>query len=100
MWAQRALTDAALAEKICLLKRFPERLATFREKGFTVIGDVHPDTMQVAGAITPVPGGVGPLTIAMLMSNTVKACGMRRDKSLYARERAIAEHADVPPIKQ
>jgi methylenetetrahydrofolate dehydrogenase (NADP+)/methenyltetrahydrofolate cyclohydrolase len=92
------ITDAALAEN--LFANFPERLAKFREKGFTVIGDVHPDAAQVAGAITPVPGGVGPLTIAMLMSNTVKACEMRRDKSVYARERAIAERADVPPIKQ
>jgi len=43
-----------------------------------LIGDVHPDALQVAGALTPVPGGVGPLTIAMLMSNTVKAARMRR----------------------
>lgn len=50
----------------------------FREKGFTIAGDVHPRVGDVAGAITPVPGGVGPLTIAMLMANTVKACRMRR----------------------
>ena len=37
------------------------------------MGDVHPDVADKAGAITPVPGGVGPLTIAMLMANTVKA---------------------------
>jgi methylenetetrahydrofolate dehydrogenase (NADP+)/methenyltetrahydrofolate cyclohydrolase len=92
------ISDAAQAEM--LFANFPERLAKFREKGFTVIGDVHPDSTLVAGAITPVPGGVGPLTIAMLMSNTVKACEMRRDRSLYARERAIAERADAPPIKQ
>src|SRR3984885_1732573 len=91
------VTDSEQAEK--LFANFPERLAKFREKGFTVVGDVHPDAAQIAGAITPVPGGVGPLTIAMLMSNTVKACEMRRDKSRYARERAIAEHADVPQIK-
>jgi len=41
------------------------------------VGDVHPDVANVAGAITPVPGGVGPLTIAMLMSNTVKAARLR-----------------------
>jgi methylenetetrahydrofolate dehydrogenase (NADP+)/methenyltetrahydrofolate cyclohydrolase len=41
------------------------------------IGDVHPDVAEVAGAITPVPGGVGPLTIAMLMANTVKAAELK-----------------------
>jgi methylenetetrahydrofolate dehydrogenase (NADP+)/methenyltetrahydrofolate cyclohydrolase len=50
----------------------------FTEKGSTLVGDVDPSVAEVAGAITPVPGGVGPLTIAMLMSNTVKACRMRR----------------------
>ena len=83
-----------------LFANFPERLAKFREKGFTVIGDVHPDAAQVAGAITPVPGGVGPLTIAMLMSNTVKAAEMGRNKSRFTREQTIAARADAPPIKQ
>jgi methylenetetrahydrofolate dehydrogenase (NADP+)/methenyltetrahydrofolate cyclohydrolase len=69
------ITDAAQAEM--LFANLPERLAKFREKGFTVTGDVHPDAACVAGAITPVPGGVGPLTIAMLMSNTVKAARLR-----------------------
>jgi methylenetetrahydrofolate dehydrogenase (NADP+) / methenyltetrahydrofolate cyclohydrolase len=50
----------------------------FRKKGSTLMGDVHPEVAEVAGAITPVPGGVGPLTIAMLMFNTVKAAKMRR----------------------
>jgi len=50
----------------------------FREKEFVLTGDVHPRVADVAGALTPVPGGVGPLTIAMLMANTVKACRMRR----------------------
>jgi len=50
----------------------------FRSKGATLVGDVHPSVAEVAGAITPVPGGVGPLTIAMLMFNTVKAAKMRR----------------------
>lgn len=54
------------------------REETFRKKGSTLIGDVHPEVMEVAGAITPVPGGVGPLTIAMLMFNTVKAAKMRK----------------------
>jgi methylenetetrahydrofolate dehydrogenase (NADP+)/methenyltetrahydrofolate cyclohydrolase len=50
----------------------------FRSKGSTLVGDVHPEVGEVAGAITPVPGGVGPLTIAMLMSNTVRAAKLRR----------------------
>jgi len=56
----------------------PKRLETFLAKGSTLVGDVHPDVAEVAGAITPVPGGVGPLTIAMLMANTVKAAKLRR----------------------
>ncbi len=56
----------------------PKREETFRTRGSTLVGDVHPEVAQVAGALTPVPGGVGPLTIAMLMYNTVKAAKMRR----------------------
>ena len=70
------VTDLAQAEKY--FANFPERLAAFRAKGTALVGDVHPDVASVAGAITPVPGGVGPLTIAMLMSNTVKAARLRR----------------------
>lgn len=55
-----------------------KRLETFLAKGSTLAGDVHPSVAEVAGAITPVPGGVGPLTIAMLMANTVKAAKLRR----------------------
>jgi methylenetetrahydrofolate dehydrogenase (NADP+)/methenyltetrahydrofolate cyclohydrolase len=55
-----------------------KREQEFGAKGSTLIGDVHPEVAEVAGAITPVPGGVGPLTIAMLMSNTVKAAKLRR----------------------
>jgi methylenetetrahydrofolate dehydrogenase (NADP+) / methenyltetrahydrofolate cyclohydrolase len=54
------------------------REKAFAEKGSTLVGDVDPHVAAVAGAITPVPGGVGPLTIGMLMANTVKACQMRR----------------------
>jgi methylenetetrahydrofolate dehydrogenase (NADP+)/methenyltetrahydrofolate cyclohydrolase len=50
----------------------------FRLKGSTIIGDVHPAAYAVSGAYTPVPGGVGPLTIAMLMANTVRAAKLRR----------------------
>lgn len=70
------ITDAAQAEG--LFAHFPARLAEFRAKGTALVGDVHPDVVNVASAITPVPGGVGPLTIAMLMSNTVKAARLRR----------------------
>jgi methylenetetrahydrofolate dehydrogenase (NADP+)/methenyltetrahydrofolate cyclohydrolase len=56
----------------------PKREAAFAKNGSTLVGDVHPKVAEVAGAITPVPGGVGPLTIAMLMSNTVKAAKLRR----------------------
>ena len=55
-----------------------KREAVFAKTGSTLVGDVHPSAALVAGAITPVPGGVGPLTIAMLMSNTLKAAKMRR----------------------
>jgi methylenetetrahydrofolate dehydrogenase (NADP+) / methenyltetrahydrofolate cyclohydrolase len=55
-----------------------KREESFRAKGSTLVGDVHPEVAEVAGALTPVPGGVGPLTIAMLMANTVKAARLRR----------------------
>jgi methylenetetrahydrofolate dehydrogenase (NADP+)/methenyltetrahydrofolate cyclohydrolase len=51
-----------------------ERLRVFQAKGHVLVGDVHfPSVSQVAGALTPVPGGVGPLTIAELVRNTVRA---------------------------
>jgi methylenetetrahydrofolate dehydrogenase (NADP+)/methenyltetrahydrofolate cyclohydrolase len=55
-----------------------KREAAFAKRGSTIVGDVHPKAFERAGAYTPVPGGVGPLTIAMLMSNTVRAAKMRR----------------------
>jgi methylenetetrahydrofolate dehydrogenase (NADP+) / methenyltetrahydrofolate cyclohydrolase len=55
-----------------------KREAGFIKRGSTIVGDVHPKAFEIAGAYTPVPGGVGPLTIAMLMSNTVRAARMRR----------------------
>ena len=69
------VTDATVAKAI-----FPEghpRRALFERKGSVLVGDVHPEVYEVAGAITPVPGGVGPLTIAMLMANTLKAAELR-----------------------
>jgi methylenetetrahydrofolate dehydrogenase (NADP+) / methenyltetrahydrofolate cyclohydrolase len=56
----------------------PQREEIFRAKGSVLVGDVHPEVAEVADRITPVPGGVGPLTIAMLMSNTVRAAKLRR----------------------
>lgn len=70
------IEDPAVAER--LFARHPQRLERFRQKGSALVGDVHPDVVEVAGALTPVPGGVGPLTIAMLMANTVVAARRRR----------------------
>lgn len=53
--------------------------AQFAEKGSVLVGDVHPEVEEVAGALTPVPGGVGPLTIAMVLRNTVTAAELRKD---------------------
>jgi len=55
-----------------------KREETFRARGSTLVGDVHPEVAAIAGAITPVPGGVGPLTIAMLIANTLRAAKLRR----------------------
>jgi methylenetetrahydrofolate dehydrogenase (NADP+)/methenyltetrahydrofolate cyclohydrolase len=61
-----------------------KRRREFAARGSTLVGDVHPEVAGVAGAITPVPGGVGPLTIAMLMANTVKAARLRRGERMPA----------------
>jgi methylenetetrahydrofolate dehydrogenase (NADP+) / methenyltetrahydrofolate cyclohydrolase len=69
------VTDPALA-----LQLFPPdhtRLTSFHAKGSVLVGDVHPEVASVAGALTPVPGGVGPLTITMLMMNTLTAARTR-----------------------
>ncbi|QNI31196.1 bifunctional 5,10-methylenetetrahydrofolate dehydrogenase/5,10-methenyltetrahydrofolate cyclohydrolase [Alloacidobacterium dinghuense] len=55
-----------------------KREEMFVLKGSTIVGDVHPEAFKASGAYTPVPGGVGPLTIAMLMANTVRAAKLRR----------------------
>jgi len=74
------ITDAAEFQRFFGSNRAAnaKREENFRKRGSTLMGDVHPEIAEVAGAITPVPGGVGPLTIAMLMFNTVKAAKMRR----------------------
>jgi methylenetetrahydrofolate dehydrogenase (NADP+) / methenyltetrahydrofolate cyclohydrolase len=74
--AMNTVTDAAEFQRF--FAGNAKREETFRKKGSVLIGDVHPEVAEIAGAITPVPGGVGPLTIAMLMFNTVKAAMMRR----------------------
>jgi len=69
------VTDSSVAED--LLAGQPRRLERFRRKGSTLVGDVHyGEAMEVAAAVTPVPGGVGPLTVAMLLDNTM--IGARR----------------------
>jgi methylenetetrahydrofolate dehydrogenase (NADP+)/methenyltetrahydrofolate cyclohydrolase len=63
--------DRALVER--LYPQGSRRRETFERRGSLVVGDVHPEVAEVAGALTPVPGGVGPLTIVMLLKNTVLA---------------------------
>ena len=65
------VTDRAMVERL-----FPpdsKRREAFERRGSIVVGDVHPDVAGIAGALSPVPGGVGPLTIAMLLKNTLTA---------------------------
>jgi methylenetetrahydrofolate dehydrogenase (NADP+)/methenyltetrahydrofolate cyclohydrolase len=69
------LTSQAAVERF-----FPPESAkrrSFAQKGSVLIGDVHPEVEEVAGALTPVPGGVGPLTIAMVLRNTLTAAELR-----------------------
>ena len=70
-----SVTSADEAKRI--FGRYPDRLQVFEKRGAVLVGDVHPDVAEKAGALTPVPGGVGPLTIAMLMANTVRAAELR-----------------------
>jgi methylenetetrahydrofolate dehydrogenase (NADP+)/methenyltetrahydrofolate cyclohydrolase len=81
------VTDPAEAER--LFANAPERLEKFRAKNSALVGDVHPGAINVAGALTPVPGGVGPMTITMLMSNTVKAAHLRRGSSASKQPQSI-----------
>jgi methylenetetrahydrofolate dehydrogenase (NADP+)/methenyltetrahydrofolate cyclohydrolase len=69
------VTDLATAQ--ALFDAGSTRLADFERRGSVVVGDVHPKVAETAGALTPVPGGVGPLTIAVLLRNTVKAAAAR-----------------------
>jgi methylenetetrahydrofolate dehydrogenase (NADP+) / methenyltetrahydrofolate cyclohydrolase len=80
------VTDAAVFQRLFggRLYQNGKREEAFHTKGSTLVGDVHPEVAEVAGALTPVPGGVGPLTIAMLMYNTVKAAKMRRGEKQWS----------------
>ena len=80
------VTDAAVFQRLFggRLYKNAKREEIFRTKGSTLVGDVHPEVAEVAGALTPVPGGVGPLTIAMLMYNTVKAAKLRRGSGQWS----------------
>jgi methylenetetrahydrofolate dehydrogenase (NADP+)/methenyltetrahydrofolate cyclohydrolase len=69
------MSDRALVEKI--FGAGSPRLDSLAKRGTVVVGDVHPSAAEVAGALTPVPGGVGPLTIAMLLKNTLAAAEAR-----------------------
>jgi methylenetetrahydrofolate dehydrogenase (NADP+) / methenyltetrahydrofolate cyclohydrolase len=70
------VTDRADFERF--FKANEKREQAFAKNGSTLVGDVHPEVVEIAGALTPVPGGVGPLTIAMLMANTIRAAKLRR----------------------
>jgi methylenetetrahydrofolate dehydrogenase (NADP+)/methenyltetrahydrofolate cyclohydrolase len=80
------VTDAAVFQRLFggRLYKNAKREEIFRTKGSTLVGDVHPEVAEIAGALTPVPGGVGPLTIAMLMYNTVKAAKLRRGSGQWS----------------
>jgi methylenetetrahydrofolate dehydrogenase (NADP+)/methenyltetrahydrofolate cyclohydrolase len=83
------LSDPAAAKDFFAAEDLEKRLAAIEKRGFTLVGDVNPkEAVEKAGAFTPVPGGVGLLTVAMLMKNTVAAAKMRRKDSTQRREAA------------
>jgi methylenetetrahydrofolate dehydrogenase (NADP+)/methenyltetrahydrofolate cyclohydrolase len=72
------LTDIGMAEEF-FGEQAAARVEVMGKRGFTLVGDVNPaQVAEVAGSLTPVPGGVGPLTVAMLMKNTLTAARRRR----------------------
>ena len=74
-------SDTAKAEEFFDEIELEKRLKTIEKRGFTLVGDVNPrEAIEKAGNFTPVPGGVGLLTVAMLMKNTVTASKARRLK--------------------
>lgn len=73
------VSDKEFAEELFSADDLPKRLTAIDNRGFTLVGDVNPkEAIENAGEFTPVPGGVGLLTVAMLMKNTVEAAKMRR----------------------
>jgi methylenetetrahydrofolate dehydrogenase (NADP+)/methenyltetrahydrofolate cyclohydrolase len=73
------VTEAAQVEKIFADDELPKRRDEMTRKGYTIVGDVQPrSVVEKAAWLTPVPGGVGPLTIATLMMNTTRAAELRR----------------------
>ena len=75
------VSDADFARQLFDRSELEKRLNTIEKRGFTLVGDVNPrEAMEKAGNFTPVPGGVGLLTVAMLMRNTLDAAKMRRLK--------------------
>jgi len=73
------VTTADEVNRIFAESEIPRRLENLAKRGYTLVGDVEPRTVaERASWLTPVPGGVGPLTIAMLMKNTLRAAEMRR----------------------
>jgi len=81
------ITDRATFDRF--FKGNLKREKSFAEKGSTLIGDVHPEVAVIAGAITPVPGGVGPLTVAMLLVNLLKACKARRKSTVNSPQSTV-----------
>jgi methylenetetrahydrofolate dehydrogenase (NADP+)/methenyltetrahydrofolate cyclohydrolase len=73
------VSDVEFARKLFGEDEIEKRLAAIEKRGFTLVGDVNPkEAKEKAGNFTPVPGGVGLLTVAMLMKNTIEAARMRR----------------------
>jgi methylenetetrahydrofolate dehydrogenase (NADP+)/methenyltetrahydrofolate cyclohydrolase len=73
------VSDVSTANELFSDEDIEKRLAAIDKRGFTLVGDVNPkEAKEKAGAFTPVPGGVGLLTVAMLMKNTLEAARQRR----------------------
>ena len=74
-----SVSDKAKANELFGADELEKRLNTIEKRGATIVGDVNPkEAKEKAANFTPVPGGVGLLTVAMLMKNTVEAAKMRR----------------------
>ncbi|HZP48753.1 MAG TPA: bifunctional 5,10-methylenetetrahydrofolate dehydrogenase/5,10-methenyltetrahydrofolate cyclohydrolase [Vicinamibacterales bacterium] len=70
----------SITDRETVARMFPpgsKRWDTYQKRGALTVGDVHPEIAEVAGALSPVPGGVGPLTIVMLLKNTLAAAESR-----------------------